>query len=111
MTVVSTKDGKQLVTLPTGKWHRRCYIRSRAETRLCFEWRGNNSRLFKNRTAVSTKSLATWRQLAALAPWQLDPKTHKIYLATAELGPPAEGQRRPSIKPGTFMILVYSPMP
>ena len=40
----------------------------------------------------------------------LDPKTHKIYLATAELGPPAEGQRRPSVKPGTFMVLVYSPV-
>jgi YVTN family beta-propeller protein len=39
----------------------------------------------------------------------LDPKSHKIYLATAELGPPVEGQRRPSIKPGTFMVLVYSP--
>ena len=39
----------------------------------------------------------------------LDPKSHRIYLATAELGPPAEGQRWPSIKPGTFMVLVYSP--
>ncbi len=38
----------------------------------------------------------------------LDPKTHTVYLATAEFGPPAEGQRRPSIKPGTFMVLVYS---
>lgn len=39
----------------------------------------------------------------------LDPKTHKIYLATAEFGAPVEGQRRPPIKPGTFMVLVYSP--
>jgi YVTN family beta-propeller protein len=39
----------------------------------------------------------------------LDPKTHRIYLVTAELGPPAEGQRRPSIKPGTFQLLVYEP--
>jgi DNA-binding beta-propeller fold protein YncE len=39
---------------------------------------------------------------------ELDPKTHTIYLATAEFGPPAEGQRRPSIKPGTFSVLVYS---
>ena len=38
----------------------------------------------------------------------LDPKTHTVYLATAEFGPPAEGQRRPSIKPGSFTILVYS---
>jgi YVTN family beta-propeller protein len=39
----------------------------------------------------------------------LDPKSHRIYLVTAELGPPAEGQRRPSIKPGTFQLLVYEP--
>ena len=39
---------------------------------------------------------------------ELDPKTHTVYLATAEFGPPAEGQRRPTIKPGTFMVLVYS---
>jgi hypothetical protein len=39
----------------------------------------------------------------------VDPKTHKIFTATAELGPPAEGQRRPSIKPDTFAVLVYAP--
>jgi YVTN family beta-propeller protein len=39
----------------------------------------------------------------------VDPKSHKLFLPTAELGPPAEGQRRPSIKSGTFMILVFAP--
>jgi len=39
----------------------------------------------------------------------VDPKSHKVFLPTAELGPPAEGERRPSVKPGTFMILVYAP--
>ncbi len=39
----------------------------------------------------------------------VDSKSHKVYTATAEFGPPAEGQRRPSIKPGSFMILVYAP--
>lgn len=39
----------------------------------------------------------------------LDPKSHRIYLVTAEFGPPAEGQRRPSVKPGTFQLLVYEP--
>lgn len=38
-----------------------------------------------------------------------DPRTHRIFTVTAELGPPAEGQRRPSIKPGTFTLLVYAP--
>ena len=35
----------------------------------------------------------------------LDEKTHKIYLPTADLGPSAEGQKRPSMVPGTFQIL------
>jgi len=39
----------------------------------------------------------------------VDPKTHRVFLPTAELGPPAEGQRWPSVKPGTFSILVYAP--
>jgi len=39
----------------------------------------------------------------------VDPKSHRVFLPTAELGPPAEGQRWPSVKPGTFSILVYAP--
>ncbi len=39
----------------------------------------------------------------------VDPKSHRAYLPTAEFAPPEEGQRRPSIKPGTFMVLVYAP--
>ncbi len=39
----------------------------------------------------------------------VDSKSHKVYTVTAEFGPPAEGQRRPSVKPGTFMVLVYAP--
>jgi DNA-binding beta-propeller fold protein YncE len=37
----------------------------------------------------------------------VDPKSHRVFLPTAELGPPVEGQRRPSIKPGTFRVLVF----
>lgn len=42
----------------------------------------------------------------------LDDKTSTIYLATAEFGPPAAssngGRARPSIKPGTFKLLIVS---
>lgn len=45
----------------------------------------------------------------------LDVKTHHLYLPTAEFGPPAapaKGQRfvRPSIKPGSFVILDLAPV-
>lgn len=38
----------------------------------------------------------------------VDTKSHRVFLPTAELGPPAAGQRWPSVKPGTFVILVYA---
>ena len=37
----------------------------------------------------------------------LDPTTHKIFLVTADLIPPAGGQGRPTAKPGSFTLLVY----
>ena len=37
----------------------------------------------------------------------LDPATHKIYLASAKVAAPAEGQRRGKMVPGSFKILVY----
>jgi hypothetical protein len=40
----------------------------------------------------------------------LDPKTHNIYLATADRVPAAGGSAgRPAVVPGSFRILVYGP--
>jgi DNA-binding beta-propeller fold protein YncE len=39
----------------------------------------------------------------------IDPTTHTVFLPTAEFGPPAEGQSRPSTKSGSFMVVVVSP--
>ena len=39
----------------------------------------------------------------------VDPKSHRVFLPTAEFGAPVEGQRRPPIKPDSFMVLVYAP--
>ena len=38
----------------------------------------------------------------------VDPRTHTVYLPTAQLEPPAQGQSRPRPKPGSFMIVVVS---
>jgi DNA-binding beta-propeller fold protein YncE len=38
----------------------------------------------------------------------LDERTHKIFLATAELGPMVKGAHWPPAKPGTFVILVVA---
>jgi YVTN family beta-propeller protein len=109
MIVIATKDGKQLATLPTGggtdaaKFDpglKRAFA-SNGEGTLTVvqELRGSKYDVIGNvETARGARTMA------------VDPKTHKLYVATAELGAPAEGQRRPSIKPGTFMVLVYTPV-
>jgi YVTN family beta-propeller protein len=37
----------------------------------------------------------------------LDPSTHRIYVAAAKYGPPAEGRGRGAIIPGSLTVLVY----
>ena len=109
MIVVGTKDGKQLATLPTGSGTdaanfdpglKRVFASNGEGTLTVIQ----ESKGGKYDVLGNVDSARGARTMA------LDPRTHKIYLATAELGPPAEGQRRPSIKPGTFMVLVYSPV-
>lgn len=39
----------------------------------------------------------------------VDPKTHHLFLPTAEYEPLVEGEKRPKIKPGTFLILDVAP--
>lgn len=109
MIVIASKDGKQLATVPTGDGTdgtkfdaglKRAFA-SNGEGTLTVvqESKGGKYEVLGNvETARGARTMA------------LDPKTHKIYVATAELGAPAEGQRRPNIKPGTFMVLVYSPV-
>jgi DNA-binding beta-propeller fold protein YncE len=42
---------------------------------------------------------------------ELDPRTHRIYLVTAQLGPqPAQPHTPPPMVPGTFKLLVYGQM-
>jgi YVTN family beta-propeller protein len=50
------------------------------------------------------QTLQTQRGARTIA---LDPKTHRIYLPTADFGPPASPNGRPSIVPNTMRLLVY----
>jgi DNA-binding beta-propeller fold protein YncE len=108
MDVVDARTGKVLASVPTGE------STDGAEydpgLKLAFAPNGEG-----NLTAIRETKDGKY-EVAATVPTQrgartmaLDPKTHTIFLPTAELGPPAEGQRRPSIKPGTFMVLVLKP--
>ena len=108
MIVLDTKTGKQLGSLPTGDGTDAAAFDP--ELKLAFASNGEGTltvvRQTKDGKYEVAENVPTARGARTMA---LDPKSHKVYLATAELGPPAEGQRWPSVKPGTFMVLVYSP--
>jgi YVTN family beta-propeller protein len=109
MMILNIKDGKQLATLPTGDGTDGAAYDPGMKRAFASNGEGT---LTVVQEASATKfdvagNIPTAHGARTMA---LDPKTHKIYLSTAELGAPAEGQRRPSVKPGTFMVLVYSPV-
>lgn len=109
MVVVSTNDGKQVATLPTGAGTDAAKFDP--ELKRAFASNGEGTLTVVQESEKGNYEVRgtvdTARGSRTMA---LDPKTHKIYLATAEFGPPEAGQTRPSIKPGTFSVLVYSPV-
>lgn len=108
MVVVDTQSGKIVSTVPTGGGTDAAGFDP--GLKLAFASNGEGTltvvRQGKDGKYEVAENVQTQRGARTMT---LDPKTHKIYLATAELGPPAEGQRRPSIKPGSFTVLVYAP--
>ncbi|MDT8067239.1 MAG: cytochrome D1 domain-containing protein [Terriglobia bacterium] len=106
MIILNAKTGAEIASVPTGGGT----DADRYDPGLNYAFASNGEGTLtvvgeKNGKYEVVENVQTARGARTM---ELDPKTHTIYLATAEFGPPAEGQRRPSIKPGTFMILVYS---
>jgi YVTN family beta-propeller protein len=107
MIVLNTKTGNQIASVPTGDGTDAAAFDP--ELRLAFASNGEGTltivRESKDGKYEVAENVPTARGARTMA---LDPKSHKVYLATAELGPAPQGQRWPSVKPGTFMVLVYS---
>jgi hypothetical protein len=108
MLVVNATDGSVISTVPTGDGTDGAGFDP--QTGLAFSSNGEGTltvvRQSKDGKYEVAENVPTARGARTLA---VDPKTHRVFTATAELGPPAEGQRRPSIKPGTFALFVYGP--
>ncbi len=109
MVVLDAANGRILATLDTGAGT----DGSGFDPGLGYAFASNGGdgtltvvRAGKDGKYVVAENVPTRRGARTMA---IDPESHRVFLPTAELGPPAEGQRRPSIKPGTFMILVYAP--
>jgi YVTN family beta-propeller protein len=108
MLVLNAKDGSVVSTIPTGDGTDAAAFDP--SSGLAFASNGEGTltvvRREKNGKYDVQENILTERGARTMA---LDPKSHKVFTVTAEFGPQAEGQRRPSIKPGTFALLVYEP--
>ena len=109
MVVVDTKTGNIVSTLTTGAGTDGAAFDSGIGD--AFASNGSDGTLTVVRAANGkyevAGQVATARGARTVA---VDPKSHKVFLPTAEFGPPAAGQTRPSVKPGTFMVLVFEPV-
>jgi DNA-binding beta-propeller fold protein YncE len=109
MVIVDTKDGRIVSSLDTGSGTDGAGFDP--ELGYAFASNGGDGtvtvlRADKDGKYTVVENMPTQRGARTIA---LDPKSHRLFLPTAEFGPPAEGERRPSIKPGSFVILEYSP--
>jgi DNA-binding beta-propeller fold protein YncE len=111
--VMDTEKGKVIATIPIGNG-----VDANAYdpgTKLGFSSNGEGSlTVIKEETPdkfTVAETVTTRRGARTMA---LDEKSHKVYLATAQFGPPPaatpeQPHPRPTILPGTFGVLVLSP--
>ena len=106
MVMMDSTDGKVIATVPIGQG-----VDANAfdpGTQLAFASCGDGTTTIAKEESPGkltvVQTLQTQRGSRTIA---LDPVTHNIYLAAAKFEPPAAGERRPRMIPGTFKILVY----
>ncbi len=109
MVVVDIRNGSIVATLDTGEGTDGAAF----DPELGFAFASNG----RDGTLTVVKATNGKYEVAGQVATQLgartvavDPKSHRVFLPTAELGPPAEGQRWPSVKPGSFTVLVFEPV-
>ena len=108
MVMLDTDSGKVVGQVPIGGGVDGCAFDE--ATQLVFASCGEGVAVIAkentpNEMAV-VQQLQTERGARTIA---LDPKTHRIYLPTADFGPPPTAGARPSIVPNTMRLLIYGP--
>jgi DNA-binding beta-propeller fold protein YncE len=111
MAVADALSGRIITTLPIGRG-----VDANAfdpETSLAFSSNGDGTLTVVREESPDkftvVENVATQRGARTMA---LDPKTHNIFLVTAEFGPlpaptPENPRPRPAIVPGSFVVLVF----
>ena len=109
MAVVDADTGKIITTLPIGAGVDAA--RFDPETGLALASCGEGLlTLVKEQTPSKFEVAGNVPTQRGARTMELDSKTHRIFLATADFGPPpaaSDQPRRPSILPDTFRVLVY----
>ena len=105
MVMMDDQTGKVLATVPIGDG-----VDADAfdpKTKLAFASCGDGTTTIAHEDGDALTVVQTLKTERGARTMVLDPKTHNIYLATAQMEAPAAGERRGKIVPGTFKILVY----
>jgi len=107
MTVVDADSGKLITTIPIGQG-----VDANAfdpETQMVFSSNGEGTLTVIHEDAPDkytvVENVPTKRSARTMG---LDLKTHNIFLPAADFDPPAAGEQRPKMKPGSFVLLFVS---
>ncbi len=107
MLAIDAKSGKVLATVKTGAGTDAAAFDPGTGFAFASNGEGTLTVVKKSGSSyVLAESVPTMKSARTMA---LDPDSHKIYLVGADFNPPAEGQRRGTMKPGTFKLLVFAP--
>jgi len=107
MTVFSAENGKVVATVPIGDG-----VDANAfdpETNLAFASTGDGNLTVAHEDAADKYTvIANVPTKKSARTMGLDTKSHKIFLPAADFDPPAPGERRGKMKPGSFVLIVVS---
>jgi DNA-binding beta-propeller fold protein YncE len=110
MAVVDAQTGKTVNTFPIGKGVDACGFDP--AMRLAFASCGDGTLTIAKKSSADGKFAVaqTLQTRSGARTMALDPTSHNVYLPTAEFEAARPGQRRPTPKPGSFMLVVASPV-
>jgi YVTN family beta-propeller protein len=107
MAVISADDGKVVATIPIGDG-----VDANAfdpELSLAFASTGDGNLTIAHEDGPDKyTTVATVPTKKSARTMGLDIKAHQIFLPAADFDPPAPGERRGKMKPGSFVVLVVS---
>jgi hypothetical protein len=107
MAVINADDGKIVATVPIGDG-----VDANAfdpETNFAFASTGDGNLTVAHEDGPDKyTTVATVPTKKSARTMGLDLKTHRIFLPAADFDPPAPGERRGKMKPGSFVVLVVS---